>query len=72
MEKRKILAELVIPWSFWVQTRSSGVKKHAGDDCEVGFKPNMCFEGVLKHFDFSKNPDLFAYFFIPINIETSM
>ena len=39
-----------------------GSKNYAGDDYEVRFKPNMCFRGVLKDFDFSKNPDFFLIF----------
>ena len=27
-------------------------EKSAGDDYEVRFKPNLCFEGVLKDLDF--------------------
>ena len=39
-------------------------EKSAGDDYEVRFKPNMCFEGVLKDFDFSKKYVFFGSFFI--------
>ena len=46
------------------------VKNHAGDDSEVRFKPKPCFRGVLEDFFFQKNPDFFAYFWLPIKIET--
>ena len=45
-----------------------GGKKYAGDDPEVRFKPKPCFRGVLKDSFF--NPDFFAYFWLPIKIET--
>ena len=48
--------------AFWSKLDSYGVKKYAGEGYEVGFKQNNWFGVVLKHFDFSRNPEFSAYF----------
>ena len=47
--------------AFASKLSPGGVKKHAGDDSEVRFRPKPCFRGVLKDFDFSKNMFFFIF-----------
>ena len=56
--------------AFGFKLGSDESKNYAGDDYEVRFKPNICFRCVLN--DFLFYPDVFAYFWLPIKIETPL
>ena len=58
--------------AFGSKIGSNWSKKYAGCNYNIHIQPNPCFWGVLKDFDFHKNPDFFAYFSIAIKKETPM